>query len=192
MGLAALQTALARLYTDDAWRAEFFQDPERAGALAGLTPQETRQLAALPAADVDFFALTLRGKRLQEVCKLLPLTRRAYGPAFDEGFRAFTPTFQPDGPRKHLDDALAFAAYLSQKQSAAPAWAADARAYETARLTALRPARCCLARRFRHALKPLLFSLRQPDAAPVVIPQFSVAVWLRPSPQAPLYHWLWR
>jgi hypothetical protein len=192
MGLAELQTALARLYTDDAWRAEFFRDPAHTGAQAGLTPQETAQLAAMSEKEVDFFARTLHNKRLNEIHKLLPHTRHALGPAFDAAFRAYAPAYQPDGTKKHRDDALAFVAYLAQTQADAPAWASDVLRYEAARLLSLQPGRILLARRFRHALKPLLAGLSQAETAPAVVPRLNFAVWLRPATDAPLRHWLWR
>jgi hypothetical protein len=187
MGLAELQTALARLYTDEAWRAEFFRDPARAGATAGLTPAETQQLAALPARDVDFFARTLHDKRLNEIRKLLPHTRRAFGTQFDAAFRAFAPTFRPDGTKKHRDDALAFAAYLHKHSADAPAWAADALRYEAARLAALQPGRRFIVRRLRHALKPMLAGASESPSACQ-----NIAVWLRLTRAGPLRHWLWR
>ena len=192
MGLAEVQTALARLYTDAAWRAEFFAAPPRVGATVGLTAAEAQQLTQLQTAEVNFFALTLHGKRLNEIHKLLPLAHRAFGRQFDDYFRAYAETYLPDGTKKHLDDALAFAVFLPAAQTDAPAWARDVLRYETARLIALQPKPCFIARRFRHALKPLLRSLNQAEAAPVVVSQSSGAVWCRPTPDASLRHWLWR
>ncbi len=82
MGLAAVQTALARLYTDAAWRDRFLAEPALAGPEAGLDAAETARLAALPPTQVELVATSLRRKRLGEVARLLPLTHRALKPRF--------------------------------------------------------------------------------------------------------------
>jgi hypothetical protein len=191
MGLAEVQVALARLYTDAAWREQFFAGPLRVGCAAGLTPEEATQLARMRAADVNFFALTLHSKRLHEIHKLLPLSRRALGPGCDDSFRAYAETYQPDGPKKHRDDALMFARYLAANLPPdAPAYAPDVLRYETTQLLAGQPARFFRVCRFRYALKPLLHSLAMPDASPQAIPGRHLAVWLRLTPNAPLRHWI--
>ena len=193
MGLAEVQTALARLYTDAAWRAEFFDDPLRAGRAVGLTTDEAAQLAQMPVNDVNFFAHTLYSKRLHEVQKLLPLSRRAFGPCFDDNFRAYSETYQPDGTKKHCNDAVLFAEYLNKNPLAgAPVYAQDVLRYEATRLLAGQPARFFRMCRFRYALKPLLRSLSAPDAEAEALPCVNLAVWLRFAPDAPLQHWLRR
>ncbi len=79
MGLARLQEVLAQLYTDAALRERFFADPQGVSEALGLQPEEAQQLTQLSAPQVDFFAESLKRKRLNEACKLLPLTRRVLG-----------------------------------------------------------------------------------------------------------------
>ena len=62
MGLLDVQSVLARLYTDSAFREGFFHDPFAAGT--GLTEAEQRLLAALDRQQVERFARSLKQKRL--------------------------------------------------------------------------------------------------------------------------------
>ena len=83
MALADVQAILARLFTDAAFRASFFCDPVTLGRALGLEAAETSALAALSRDEVEQFAAIIRRKRADDVRKVLPLTARALGGAFD-------------------------------------------------------------------------------------------------------------
>ena len=70
MSLGQLQSILARLYTDEQFRKQFFQNRSNAVALMGLTNEESRQMAQLSQVQVEFFARSLRNKRLQQSKKM--------------------------------------------------------------------------------------------------------------------------
>ena len=116
VSLKEQQNFLARLYTDEALRRRFFAGPAIVGAEFGLTPAETEELAAVLPEELDFFAQSLYWKRLREVEKLLPLTRRVVGADFKDHFRAFADGFNPGSVKKHLEDALAFAEFLETRE----------------------------------------------------------------------------
>src|SRR5687767_13985849 len=97
MGLIVIQEAMARLYTDTGLREQFFSDPESVCEFLGLDSKEFEQLSQLSRTQVDHFAGSLQQKRLNEVEKLLPLTRRALGKEFVRLFFEFAESFVPKG-----------------------------------------------------------------------------------------------
>jgi hypothetical protein len=116
VGLAELEGALARLYTDDALRERFFADPESVGPTLGLDGDESARLASSDRARIDLFADTLRTKRHGEVSRLLPRTVVAAGEdTFRDLFFEFARTFVPGGVHKHNADAMAFASRLTKR-----------------------------------------------------------------------------
>jgi hypothetical protein len=116
VGLAELEGALARLYTDDALRERFFADPESVGSTLGLDGDESARLASSDRARIDLFADTLRTKRYGEVSRLLPRTLAAAGEGeFRSLFFEFAKTFIPEGVHKHNADALAYANWLAER-----------------------------------------------------------------------------
>jgi hypothetical protein len=125
VGLAELEGALARLYTDDALRERFFADPAREAATLGLSGDEAARLAASDRGRIDLFADTLRVKRFGEVSRLLPRTLAAAGEErFRQLFFEFATTFVPEGVHKHTADALAFASRLTARLDGAARGAA--------------------------------------------------------------------
>ena len=114
MDLKATQRFLAELYTDEAQRQRFAARPQAVAEEFGIAPDAARQLAELSAAQVAGFARCLQRKRLNEVRRMLPETCRALGSDLAQVFEAHAARFQPQGVRRHLDDALAFARFLSQ------------------------------------------------------------------------------
>jgi hypothetical protein len=116
VGLAELEGALARLYTDDALRERFFADPESVGPALGLDGGESTRLASTDRARIELFADTLRVKRYGEVSRLLPRTFAAAGEDEFRGlFFEFARAFVPEGVHKHNADALAFATWLTKR-----------------------------------------------------------------------------
>lgn len=112
MSLLDVQNFTARIYTDEALRREFFLAPEQIGKENNLTERETAELAEVYPEELNSFAESLVLKRLREVEKLLPLTRRHSGADFARRFREFSQTFNPQSVKKYLEDALKFTNHL--------------------------------------------------------------------------------
>jgi hypothetical protein len=113
VSLLETQQILARLYTDPVTLNAFLEDPE--GFAAGHSKESELVLSEIDQWQLEFFASSLRSKRLGEVRKLLPLTTRALGQRCIEEFRNYSATSLPGGARKHLADAMAFCEYLLSK-----------------------------------------------------------------------------
>jgi hypothetical protein len=127
MSLLALQNTLARLYTDSAFRARFFEDPAGAGAEMGLTAAEQRQAAGLDRRQVERFALSLRQKRLGLARELLPGTARVLGERFRELFFHYCDS-QPSAPER-VEEAKAFVGYLLEALAETSPYAEEALGY---------------------------------------------------------------
>ena len=112
MGLLEQQNFLARIFTDESLRLSFWDDPARVGAENGLLETDITQLKEIIPADLNYFANSLFHKRLHEVERLLPLTKKALDKDFSGLFREFSNNFQPTKIRKHLEDALGFCQFL--------------------------------------------------------------------------------
>lgn len=63
MSSPALETYLARLYTDDALRAAFLLAPRAQALLHGLSPQEAEAMAAMDHVGLQMAAASYRAKR---------------------------------------------------------------------------------------------------------------------------------
>lgn len=177
MSLAQTQSALARLYTDAALRERFFADPVSTAATLGLTTETAEQLARMSAAELTSFAHSLRAKRLNDLGKMLPLTRDALGQRFGELFSHYSAAPAPPGERKIQQDALSFANFLTRalELDGAPAtFLLDLVRFEAACLAAAQPSPCLLARRLRHGVPELLEGTMDE-------PRPTLAVWLRLS-----------
>jgi len=133
MSLQKQQDFLARLFTDEGLRQNFLSDPEKTGAENGLTKSETADLQAVLPEEIGFFADSLFWKRLHEVEKILPLTKKVLKEDFSEYFREFSRAFNPQTVKKHFEDALEFSKYL-QNQPLEPLWAKDLAKFEYSRL----------------------------------------------------------
>lgn len=112
MSLQNRQNILAKLYTDADFRRAFLSEPAKIGAQNNLEDAEIAEIAAVMPEELEFFAESLFWKRLREVEKFLPLTRRALGEAFTGSFREFSQKFNPQSVKKHLEDALEFCRFL--------------------------------------------------------------------------------
>ncbi|HVE58184.1 MAG TPA: hypothetical protein VNB22_15230 [Pyrinomonadaceae bacterium] len=117
MSLQKQQDFLARLFTDEGLRQNFFIEPEKIGAENGLSETETEDLKAVLPEELGFFADTLFWKRLREVEKLLPLTKKVSGEDFAKLFREFSQDFNPQTVKKHFEDALEFCRFLRKRNS---------------------------------------------------------------------------
>ena len=112
MSLLEQQNFLARIFTDENLRRSFWENPETVGKEYGLNDIEINQIKSIVPEDLNFFADSLFHKRLHEVEKLLPLTKRSLDKDFAKLFRDFSQTFQPITVKKHLEDAIEFCKYL--------------------------------------------------------------------------------
>ena len=190
MGLARLQEVLAQLYTDAALRERFFADPQGVSEALGLQPEEAQQLTQLSAPQVDFFADSLKRKRLNEACKLLPLTRRVLGKRFGVLFRRYADTHAPSGVKKHLEDAVAFSRFVEHAASekGIEPWLVDLLRYEAAWLKAWDPTCRWMARRFGFPVGGLAKTLAHGDGAGMPQEQPTIALWFRILQRGRLRH----
>lgn len=119
MSLLEQQNFLARVYTDENLRRKFLAAPGKIGRENDLNESEISEILEIFPDEINRFAESLIWKRLQEVEKILPLTKQNLGADFIKFFREFAPTFNSTSVKKHLEDALAFAAFL-QHQNLSP------------------------------------------------------------------------
>ena len=179
-GLDKKDKGLAELDPGANLRERFLADPVAVGRRLGLGAAEARRLAGMSPRS---FAASLQKKRLEQVGKLLPLTHRVLGDYFHAAFRDYadSPTL-PRAARKHLGDALAFAAFLSKalrKERREPSWVLDVLRYELARVKASDPRRRVVVCYFRHDVRPLVRSLARKEKEAAVLACRCVAVWAR-------------
>lgn len=186
MSLLEQQNFLARLYTDENLRRAFLKEPERVGKQNGLDEKEVADLRAVPPAELNFFAESLVWKRLREVEKLLPLTKKSLGKDFETHFREFAGRLAPAPVKKHFEDAIRFAEFLRTKKIEPPG-ARDAAKFEAANLEFYNSDR-------RFALKMFDYDIREiarPDAP--ARREFdrrkTFAAWLRVGKKSRRYVW---
>jgi len=75
MSSPALETYLARLYTDDALRAAFLLEPHAQALLHGLSPQEAEAMAAMDRIGLQMAAASYRAKRTAHGTRAAPAQR---------------------------------------------------------------------------------------------------------------------
>lgn len=132
MGLLEQQNFMARIFTDESLRQSFWENPEKIGQANGLSEIEIAQFKEIIPENLNFFAESLFHKRLHEVEKLLPLTKRVLGDEFSKIFQKFAKKFQPTTVKKHLEDAIEFCQHLQSLQLA-PIGAKDTAKFEQTR-----------------------------------------------------------
>jgi hypothetical protein len=146
MALAAVQTALARLCTEAAARAELRADPEAFARRWGLSSEESESLAREVLGEAEAFARSLRRKRMDEAARSMPLARQVLGLSFEPFFARFAAATPLGSTRNPALDALDFHHWLLT--SGVTALALDDRhalRYEAAWLTMQHTARRFLA-----------------------------------------------
>ena len=147
--LGQTQALLGRLFTQAAFRREFFAHPEKAALDFGLTADEASTLKALDAKSVSRFVDSLRQKRLGDARKTLPMTARALGAQFEQ---LLLPELgAPPGSGRHRDDAATLVARIEQGGDGAlssPPWIVDLARYEMAFTAAARPGAVLILRLF--------------------------------------------
>ncbi|NHQ90072.1 hypothetical protein [Janthinobacterium lividum] len=75
MSSPALETYLARLYTDDALRAAFLLEPLAQALRHGLSPQEAEAMAAMDRIGLQMAAASYRSKRTAHGTRAAPAQR---------------------------------------------------------------------------------------------------------------------
>jgi hypothetical protein len=188
MGLAEVQAALARLFTDEPLRARFFADPMSVGHEFGLDDREARDLAGLSREHVSQFAATLRRKRIDDARKVLPLTARALGDAFADCLLAAIDG--PGSPSRHRDDARALVDRLA-RSDIDPPWAADLARYEWTFREATGRRVGMILRRFRYPVARLAEAIRRDESLADIRLRPALGIWLRIPGRRGVIHRLW-
>ncbi|BAY88815.1 MULTISPECIES: hypothetical protein [unclassified Tolypothrix] len=184
MGLAQTQQVLAQLYTNTEFRNSFFANPKVVGAELGLSDAEIENLSQLATAQVNLFANSLKWKRLNLLSKLLPRTAIALGKNFKTLFWRYAETYIPQGIKKHRQDAIAFADFITQTsplEGLEPIWLSDLVRYEQAWLLAEELNHGLKVRWFRYAVDKL-------GNGEEIHPQLTICVWWRFQTRSPLHH----
>lgn len=133
MSLLEQQNLLARLYTDENFRREFLSEPEKIGKENSLNEQEIADIKDILPDEIKAFADSLFYKRLREVEKFLPLTRKFLIKDFENYFKEFALEFNPKSVKKHLEDSIEFAEFL-QTKNMEPFWIKDLAKFEKSKL----------------------------------------------------------
>jgi|SRR5215213_542430 len=180
MSLQDVQNLLARIFTDEDLRLRFLAEPEKTGAENNLSDAEIIQIKQLLPEQINFFADSLFYKRLREVEKFLPLTRKVLNKDFEKYFREFANQFQPQTIKKHLADAIEFAEFLQPKKIE-PVWAKDLARFEQTRLSFNNSEKRFLLKRFDFDIREILKEISRAGAkARSDFPKRKTfAVWLR-------------
>ncbi len=190
MSLADTQRLIALLATDASLRTQLLSDPLAVAARYGVDAKTAQTLAKEIAEEIERFARSLIGKRRNEVCKLLPRTKRVLGNCFDDLFRLYAKTTLPNGTKKHLQDAVQFADFLHTKLAAEkqiPLWIAELARYEASWLE-VRTHPCLLIRGFRALTKETAHLEANPSLNPALRPRRTLALWLRLPGKERIYH----
>lgn len=152
-------------------------EPEKIGKENALSEKEIYEIAQIIPAELNFFADSLFWKRLREVEKLLPLTRDVLANDFERYFRQFSQIYQPISVKKHLQDAIEFAKFLSEKKIE-KGWIKDLAKFEQAKLEFYGLGKNFVFRVFD-------FDIRDLNSASLLLRNFQVkgrktlAVWVR-------------
>jgi hypothetical protein len=183
MPLVELQTALAHLYTDTAAAELFARDPAAFAREHKLTERELAQLQSLPAKRIRSYARSLTRKRINEARRLLPLTAKALGTAFDMLFSHYASTALLDEHPRYVRDACSFARFL-EVQGVESAVNAVAR-FETANLQARMSRALFRIESFAVRLPDIIHALGHNENWRTVPLGRSFALWIRwPGAQA--------
>jgi hypothetical protein len=177
MGLAEIQNVLARLYTDSELRGRFIKDGLTVGRELGLDEKEAELFSQISSDELSFFSDSLVWKRLNEVEKLLPLTRKILGEQFKELFQTFAPTYNPHKIKKHLEDAIAFCDYL--QKSTATDWVLDLIRLEQSRLEFNGMNRKIIVKRFRYDVFEITKKSAREETFESIRKKNWIGIWLR-------------
>jgi hypothetical protein len=191
MALGQVQAALARLFTDEAARKAFIEDPQAAARAFGLDRDEAATLAQLAPQAVSGFARSLDAKGILDARKIMPLTARALGQIFADHFRAATAPLPAGAGRVAQTWALAQRLATAVGLDApAAAWIGDLARYEAAFVEASHRrfgARLLL---FQFPIGLIAARLQAERAVDDLAPQATLGVWAR-RPGGRLFHRAW-
>ncbi|WP_292529411.1 hypothetical protein [Methylocystis sp.] len=179
MALAETQALLARLFTEEELRREYFEAPLAVATRFGLSVYDTQRLAALDRCETEAFARSLIGKRTLYARKALPLTARALGDRFDALLWEAIRGRASDG--KLRADAAALVALLERRiaqRDLAPVWIVDLARFELAFVEAGRSGPALFFRRFEFDIASIANSLAK-DEDVSAIRRGAVGVWAR-------------
>jgi hypothetical protein len=115
MSLLEQQNLLARLYVDENLRRVFLSDPSGTAVKFGLSATETEDLRRVLPDELASFAESLTRKRMREVEKMLPLTRRTLEADFELLFLRYVEATPESQKMSRLDDVLSLCRYISHK-----------------------------------------------------------------------------
>jgi hypothetical protein len=160
-------------------------DPERLKRECNMSDEDLETLKQLSAAQVEFFANTLRSKRREEVAKMLPRTVEALGGQHKLMFNRYMATYLPSGDKKHLEDALRFAYYLETHETPNKPWIGSIASYERAWLEITSGRKRFIARRLFYDIDAMHDDSRQP------VPVIHIAMWAN-SRLTGVRHWIIR
>jgi hypothetical protein len=183
VNLPAFQQILARLVTEPDLRDRFLDDPVKAADTQGWDAELARALSTISGSGLRHYGDALLNKRAREAARCLPLTCRALGYArFCALFRDHAAGTTTQGPRRHRDDAMAFAAALRRglsDVSTAPPWVMDLAAYEATWLRCAGPERCMLILRLGSNPRDLVKAAIAAKPIGEVPRRCAVIVWFR-------------
>ncbi len=194
MSLIEQQNFTARLFLDGSLRRIFLENAEKIGAENGLNGEEIEIIKQTLNRDFEFFADSLFFKRLNEVEKLLPLTRKVLGKKeFEKLFRAFAQKFTPQSIKKHLEDSIEFVDFLRSENTLEALWLNDLARFEQARLVFNGGGKHFVLRKFRHDIRLIFKELEKFDnSAEIKFPKRTTfAVWFRLGKNGKSRHWVW-
>jgi len=163
MSLQKQQDFLARLFTDEGLRQNFLSEPDTIGAENGLSETEIVDLEAVLPEELGFFADSLFWKRLREVEKILPLSKKVLKEDFTKHFRQFSRAFNPQTIKKHFEDALEFSKFL-QNQTLEPRWVNDLAKFEFSRLTFNSDTKKFVFVKFNHDIREIIREITHVDS----------------------------
>lgn len=179
MALAQTQALLARLFTDDDLRREFFDAPIAVATRFGLSMHDTQRLAGIDSREIEVFARSLIGKRALYARRALPLTARALGDRFEALFRQAIGGAARDANRS---DAAALTAFLDRRvancELEAP-WIVDLARFELAFIDAGRSGATLFLRAFDFDVASLAHALAKGGGVSAVRRK-TFGVWARP------------
>ncbi|MGD9539654.1 hypothetical protein [Methylocystis sp.] len=180
MALVDTQALLARLFTDDELRSEFFEAPVGVASRFGVSADEAHRLASLDRRETEAFAQSLIGKRALYARRALPLTARALGDRFDSLLRKAIRGRESGGKRR--TDAAALVALLEKKlaqRELTPAWIVDLARFELAFIEAGGSGPALFLRRFDFDVASIATSLARGEAVNALCRR-AFGVWARP------------
>jgi hypothetical protein len=133
MSYSEIQALLGRLYTDPAFRALFFRDPEKATSGYALRPQEDAALRDLDERQIEDFASGLVVKRRGALKRSYPLTFGLRSERIEQYFQRYCAMNRVGGRHISRADALQFGPFLEASLADlgdAPPFAAELARFE--------------------------------------------------------------